>query len=328
MNFLHLKYFLLVAEELNITRAAERLFISQQSLSNHISNMEKELDVKLFTRSPKLSLTYAGDLLVETATQILDLHSQFLAKVGDINRHYMGVLRVGISHTCGLALLPEILPQFQAEFPMVEFSLFEGNSTHLEDELAHGRVDLIVCFQPIMMEVPKSFTDEIFGERAGEIREQFSSGADIDSFQHMPFILIKRGNRTRSTVDQYFSRHFFKPKLILETENTITTLAMAEAGIGITICPELFLKTIHVTSSRPPSASWWWATAGTGTCPTSASGSSSWRKMSWGLPRSSQPVHDPLLPHTASTAAAPLRGRLYYFPKKSVTIRAADSYTR
>ena len=179
MNFLHLKYFLLVAEELNITRAAERLYISQQSLSNHISNMEKELDVKLFTRSPKLSLTYAGDLLVETATQILDLHSQYLAKVGDINRHYMGLLRLGISHTCGLALLPDILPKFQAEFPMVEFSLFEGNSTHLEDELAHGRVDLIICFQPIMMEgvevvplteeelilvVPKIFTDQLFGD--------------------------------------------------------------------------------------------------------------------------------------------------------------------
>lgn len=197
MNFLHLKYFLLVAEELNITRAAERLYISQQSLSNHISNMEKELDVKLFTRSPKLSLTYAGDLLVETATQILDLHSQYLAKVGDINRHYMGLLRLGISHTCGLALLPDILPKFQAEFPMVEFSLFEGNSTHLEDELAHGRVDLIICFQPIMMEgvevvplteeelilvVPKIFTDQLFGDRAEEVRAQFASGADIDVF--------------------------------------------------------------------------------------------------------------------------------------------------
>ena len=265
MNFQHLKYFLLVAEELNITRAAERLYISQQSLSNHISNMERELDVKLFTRSPKLSLTYAGDLLVETATQILDLHSQYLAKVGDINRHYMGVLRLGISHTCGLALLPEVLPKFQAEFPMVEFSLFEGNSTHLEDELSHGRVDLIVCFQPIMMEgvevvplteenlilvIPRSFTNQIFGDRAEEVRRQFASGADIDAFQHMPFILIKRGNRTRSIVDQYFSRHFFKPKLILETENTITTLAMAEAGVGITICPELFVKTIHVTAAR------------------------------------------------------------------------------
>lgn len=152
MNFLHLKYFLMVAEELNITRAAERLYISQQSLSNHISNMERELDVKLFTRSPKLSLTYAGGLLVETATQILDLYSQYQTKVGDINRHYLGMLRVGISHTCGLALMPDILPKFRQEFPLVEFSLFEGNSTQLEDELSHGRVDLIICFQPIMMD--------------------------------------------------------------------------------------------------------------------------------------------------------------------------------
>ena len=144
MNFLHLKYFLMVAEELNITRAAERLYISQQSLSNHISNMERELDVKLFTRSPKLSLTYAGGLLVETATQILDLYSQYQTKVGDINRHYLGMLRVGISHTCGLALMPDILPKFRQEFPLVEFSLFEGNSTQLEDELSHGRVDLII----------------------------------------------------------------------------------------------------------------------------------------------------------------------------------------
>ena len=106
MDLISLYYFQELSKDLNMTKTAERLYISQQSLSNHISNMEKELDVKLFTRSPKLSLTYAGDLLVETATQILDLHSQFLAKVGDINRHYMGVLRVGISHTCGLALLP------------------------------------------------------------------------------------------------------------------------------------------------------------------------------------------------------------------------------
>ena len=224
MNFLHLKYFLMVAEELNITRAAERLYISQQSLSNHISNMERELDVKLFTRSPKLSLTYAGGLLVETATQILDLYSQYQTKVGDINRHYLGMLRVGISHTCGLALMPDILPKFRQEFPLVEFSLFEGNSTQLEDELSHGRVDLIICFQPIMMDgvrteplteqrlvmvVPRAFTDELFGERAEEVRAQFAQGADIGAFQQVPFILIKRGNRTRNIIDQYFLNSHF-----------------------------------------------------------------------------------------------------------------------
>ena len=264
MNFQHLKYFLMVAEELNITRAAERLYISQQSLSNHISNMERELNVKLFLRSPKLSLTYAGDLLVETATQILDLHSQYLAKVGDINRNYLGLLRVGISHTCGLALLPDILPIFRKEFPQVEFSLFEGNSNQLEDELSHGRVDLIICFQPIMIEgiqavpltsqrlvmvVPKAFTNQLYGSKADEMRRQFAHGGDISAFTHMPFVLIKKGNRTRNIVDQYFSRYYFKPKLILETENTVTTLAMAQAGVGITICPELFLRALPAPNS-------------------------------------------------------------------------------
>ena len=259
MNFQHLKYFLMVAEELNITRAAERLYISQQSLSNHISNMERELNVKLFLRSPKLSLTYAGDLLVETATQILDLHSQYLAKVGDINRNYVGLLRVGISHTCGLALLPDILPIFRKEFPQVEFSLFEGNSNQLEDELSHGRVDLIICFQPIMIEgiqaipltsqrlvmvVPKAFTNQLYGSKADEMRRQFAHGGDIRAFEHLPFVLIKKGNRTRSIVDQYFNRYYFKPKLVLETENTVTTLAMAQAGVGNPICPELFLRAL------------------------------------------------------------------------------------
>ena len=261
MNFLHLKYFLMVAEELNITRAAERLYISQQSLSNHISNMERELDVKLFTRSPKLSLTYAGDMLVQTATQILDLYAQYTVKVGDTNRQYQGVLRVGISHTCGLALLPRILPHFRKEFPMVEFSLYEGNSNQLEGELSHGRVDLIICFQPIMLEgiksvllteqrlvmvVPKSFMDQRFGIHADENRLQFAQRADISAFQQMPFVLIKRGNRTRNIVDQYFSRYYFRPQLILETENTVTTLAMAQSGMGITICPELFLRAMPV----------------------------------------------------------------------------------
>jgi len=265
MNFLHLKYFLVVAEELNITHAAERLYISQQSLSNHVSNLEKELDIKLFTRSPKLSLTYAGTLLVETATQILDLHTQYLTKVGDINRNYLGVLRLGISYTCGLTLLPEILPRFQEEYPMVEFSIFEGNSSELEDELSHGRVDLIIGFHPIMMEdveivpltedrlilvVPRQFTEEVFGDRAEEMRQKFANGADITAFGDKPFVLLKKGNRARGIADQHLSRCFFKPRVALETENTVTTLALARANVGIVICPELFLRAIDLPGGQ------------------------------------------------------------------------------
>ena len=154
---------------------------------------------------------------------------------------------------------------FRSEFPQVEFSLFEGNSTQLEDELSHGRADLIICFQPIIMEgvatiplteqrlvmvVPRTFTDRLFGTQSEEIRRQFAEGADIRAFEHLPFVLIKRGNRTRNIVDQYFSRYYVKPQLILETENTVTTLAMAQAGVGITICPELFLRAIPAPTAE------------------------------------------------------------------------------
>ena len=84
--------------------------------------------------------------------------------------------------------------------------------------------------------------NDLYGDQADEMRRRFADGADLAAFQNSPFILIKRGNRTRSLADQYFSRYRFKPKVVLETENTVTTLAMAQAGMGITICPELFLR--------------------------------------------------------------------------------------
>lgn len=101
-----------------------------------------------------------------------------------------------------------------------------------------------------MLAVPKAMTNKLFGARADEIRERFSQGADITAFQDLPFILLKRGNRMRGIVDQYFSRRFFKPKIALETENTITTLAMAQSSMGVTICPELFLRAIQLKPAQ------------------------------------------------------------------------------
>ena len=88
INFLNLEYFLVAAEELNFTRAARKLYISQQSLSNHISNLEKEFDVILFNRTSPLTLTYAGRALKTRARELLDLRDEFqrlhLAMVSEV----------------------------------------------------------------------------------------------------------------------------------------------------------------------------------------------------------------------------------------------------
>jgi DNA-binding transcriptional LysR family regulator len=261
MNFINLEYFLVVAEELNITRAAQRLFISQQALSNHINKLEKYYETKLFNRTPTLSLTYAGTRLVKAATNIIDINRQIKNEIDDINHHRRGKLRLGISHTRGRAFLPDILPQFKEAHPLVEITLEEGNSAVLEEMLQHGRIDLLIGFAPILLNavetveilherlflvVPKTIMKSIFKEKTEFMRGKFTEMADIAVFGHSPFLLMTTGNRTRTIFDHYLKQCNIKPNIILETENIETLLALSLKGMGITVYPEMFIKNLSL----------------------------------------------------------------------------------
>lgn len=263
MNFLALEYFLAVAEELNITRAAQRLYISQQAMSSAIKKLEKSLGVKLFNRTPNFSLTYAGTRLVKAATQIMDIRQQLLNEIDDINNNKRGELRIGISHTRGYTILPDILPEYKKTHPQVEISIIEGNSDALEEKLQHGMIDLMFGFLPVMLEsvetvellkerlflvVPKSFTDEVFKQKSDFMRGKFSESADIMVFKDYPMIMLKEGNRIRGIMDSFFNSIHIKPKIVLEIDNIETALALAVQGMGITVYPEMYLKNINPLS--------------------------------------------------------------------------------
>ena len=169
MNFTNLNYFLVAAEEMNITKAAHRLHISQQALSNHITKLEDEIGTQLFERSPGLSLTYAGARLVETSGQILDIHSQFLSEIKDLEGESKGELTIGITYTRGQALLPLLLPKYKESHPNVNIRIEEANAVNLEDMLQHGTVDLILGFSPFfLIRRPKAMLSYTFiwGNRA------------------------------------------------------------------------------------------------------------------------------------------------------------------
>ncbi len=256
MNFSNLEYFVAVAEELNITKAAERLYISQQSLSNQIIKLENELGVKLFSRTPALSLTYAGSSLLKRARSILDLHSQMLLEIDDIKQNKRGIIKIGVSHTRGRVLLPDILPSFQAKYPLFEVNLVEGNTETLESKLRHGEIDVVLSFTPrvqdgiesiklvtdrLLLVVHRKFMNELFGEQTDFMRGKFSSSVDIAAFKDCPFLLLTKGNRIRTLVDNFFAKNKINPNVILETENTETAFALALKGMGITVYPEMFL---------------------------------------------------------------------------------------
>lgn len=273
MNFQNLEYFLVVAEELNITRAAEQLHISEQALSHHINKLEKELDTKLFYRSPRLTLTLGGKRLQAASREIRNIRHQLELELDDINHSYSGELRIGVSYTRGQAVLPALLPPFHAAHPRVVVALLEGSSQELQAGLAKGMIDLLIEYAPIQLEtaevveigkermflvVPRAFMDNKYGANADDMREKFRSGVDITEFSDMPFILLDKDDRVRRLVNRLFSHYGIRPRVWLETKNIQTAFALSMKGMGVTVYPELFLSSsstlslLNTPGSQPP----------------------------------------------------------------------------
>lgn len=257
INFLNLEYFLVAAEELNFTKAARRLYISQQSLSNHISNLEKEFDILLFNRTTPLTLTYAGRALKARSKQLLDIKDETYRELSDIKDFSTGQISIGVSHTRGRAILPAILPAYKEKFPNIELKLLEGNSSELDQALIHGEVDLIIgllpfkaentetvpiCEEEILLVVPDQILDRCFPGRQEEIKEQLKENADIHILKDCPFLLINKGNRVRTISDEIFEDMQINPHILLEAENIETMLALAIRGMGITFYPKMFIS--------------------------------------------------------------------------------------
>ena len=260
MNFRNLQYFLAAAEEKNFTHAARRLYISQQSLSGHVAKLEEELGVPLFERGPELKLTYAGERLALIARQICSLEQEILREAGEISDHRRGRLRLGVSYTCGRAMLPVLLPEFCKSHPLVEISLMEGNHRQLNEWLRQGEIDVLIGYMPIdvqgaqvsvllrerlFLACPRPFALEVFGGDGDAIRRARQEGADIRLFSGQPFILLKTGNRIRAMLEHHARSVGFLPRVLLETENIETALALSQEGMGITVYPELFLRALH-----------------------------------------------------------------------------------
>ena len=256
INFLNLEYFLTAAEELNITRAAKKLYISQQSLSNHISNLEKEFDVQLFNRTSPLTLTYAGRALKTRAKQLLDLKDETYRELADIKNFTIGQLSIGMSHTRGRFLLPAILPAYKAQLPNIELHLVEGNSSELTQALIHGEIDLMIdllpfkaenietlpiCQEEILLVIPDAVLNQYFPGKQEQIKLALKESADISLLSQCPFLLINKGNQVRTIADQIFEEAQISPPILLETENIETTFALAVKGMGITFYPKMFI---------------------------------------------------------------------------------------
>ncbi|MGP1383479.1 MAG: LysR substrate-binding domain-containing protein [Thainema sp.] len=150
MELRHLRYFVTVAEELNFSRAAERLHMAQPPLSQQIRALETELGVQLLERDKRpLQLTHAGQAFLKQAQLVLAQVEQATLMAQQANRGEVGHLAIGFNSTVTQSVLPTILNAFQTRFPQVQLSLCELDSQTQIQRLSDRTIDCSFLNAPI-----------------------------------------------------------------------------------------------------------------------------------------------------------------------------------
>ncbi len=143
MDLRALTYFLTIAREGSITRAAEKLCMAQPPLSRQMKQLEAELGTTLFIRGHRhIQLTEAGRYLRQQAEAILALAGQTEKQIARMHHTTGGSFTIAATESCGIKLLPDMLARYTAAYPDVSITLFTGNTQAIEDQLAKNLVDI------------------------------------------------------------------------------------------------------------------------------------------------------------------------------------------
>lgn len=254
MNFNHLAIFLAVAETGNLTRAAERLHISQPAVSKQLRELEKSLGMALFHRLSKgVRLTEGGEILLEYARQIFALENEAERALNELRHLTRGHLAIGASTTIGVYLLPEICTRFRTQFPGIEVQLIIANTHEVQQRLLNNEVDLgltegFITSPEIQAEVLGD--DEIIVIASPS--SQLLTGKTIFLKQLLgePILWREIGSGTRAVVESALRDRGFSapPQISLGNTEAIKRAVVAGDGVAfvsrLTVASELKNNTI------------------------------------------------------------------------------------
>jgi len=247
MDLRHLRYFIAVAEEAHITRAAERLGMQQPPLSQQIKAMERELGVQLFRRKPRgVELTEAGRALLEDARAILSRLQRALETTRRTGRGEQGRLCVGIAPTASFhPFVPRVIRSFREAFPLVSLTLEEGLSNDVRERFAHDQMDVaFVRTTTIHADdiVVSSLLEEVMIVALPSLHAMAGvrgTALPLKRLADDPFILY--GPPGTGLYDETVGAcraAGFSPRIGQQAPRITSTLGLVAAGLGIALVPE------------------------------------------------------------------------------------------
>ena len=243
MELRTLHYFTVVAQELNITRAAEKLNMSQPPLSNQIKALEEELGVQLFIRGKRhLELTEEGGLLLRRAVQIQELADKTRQEIASLREGMTCVIYLSMVEGRAPFLAARWIAGFREEFPLARYNLWNGSSDDVLDRLHKGLADLAVIAAPYD-------TEHLEGFPVGRepwiamlhpdhpLAQPIGDTIPLSSLAGEPLIVPSRKSRM-DAIRRWFGEVGAEPHILCEMSNYMDAAALTSQGVGISIFPQ------------------------------------------------------------------------------------------
>lgn len=256
MNFSSMDYFVMVAQERSFTRAAERLHTTQQTLSAHIANLEKEMGSRLFVRSVPLELTYAGQVFLEYAKDFRRKRQMLEQEMDDISDSQRGLLRIGIASTRGRTIMPSLIRIFHQKYPLISVKLVEAANDQLQQSLIDGEIDLAIANfsqdipgieirdfyqEEVVLLASQPLLERLYGPEVQKIARHVKNDG-LSVLENCPFLLNSPQDIAGRIGRNLLTKAGIIPHVAAESSNVETLLELCIMDEGACFCPENLVR--------------------------------------------------------------------------------------
>ncbi|MBR9649227.1 LysR family transcriptional regulator [Clostridium tyrobutyricum] len=253
MNIQKYMAFVRAVEYGSFTKAAEMLNYSQSGISRMINDLEKEWNVSLLERGRSgVRLTSDGLKLLPFAKSMCNEYQKLQTQVQELNGLQSGLIRIGTFSSVATHWLPNIIKEFQKDYPNIDYELLLGDYTEIENWILDGRVDCGFLRLPTLPEFETIFLEQ---DKLLVVLPENHPLADCEYFPvkalcDYPFMLLEKG--AKAEISDIFEQCNISPKVHFTTWDDYAIMSMVESGLGISILPQLILQRIpyHIVAKE------------------------------------------------------------------------------
>ena len=250
MDIRQIACFAEVAQQLNVTRAAEKLHISQPSLSKTIKNLESELGTPLFYRGAhQLELTDAGEAFLINAKKVLDSFDNLTSELNDVVDLKKGEIKIGIPPIIGAAFFAALISRYKETYPSIDLLLTEVGSNTIRQGVSEGEIDIgLVCNLPAKkenLEIIQLLKDPLMLMVHKDHPLATRTAIDFVEIEKEPLILYRHDFSLHDRIMAACASHGFEPKVVCESSQKDFMIEMVGAKLGVTLLPSRICSQIE-----------------------------------------------------------------------------------